>query len=297
MVGLPFRGRGGTRIGAAGSEKGRDSIDCELTLLLRKLSKMEDVVGTRRNASDGRRLVATGDKYVDLKESIFERLKSVRERMSETSGMTAREQIETDAKIKRELRDIDSEWKSLQTFVRSEAKATKTDEDEMREREDLLLSLRREVDDLRNAHRSGYAHKDASSSRVVSFLPTHTEFPSSDGPPRPQEKITEEQQLRLEMIKRRDQGFDSQIQDIGRGVDALQEIARAQNQEVKKQNVMVDDLQQHIDNVQDHLLNVNAKMKTTLDKVGRSSDKLCVDIMCIMMLVGMLIVLYKLLIA
>ena len=29
------------------------------------------------------------------------------------------------------------------------------------------------------------------------------------------------------------------------------------------------------------MVNVNAKMKETLDEVGRSSDKLCVDIMCI----------------
>jgi hypothetical protein len=36
-----------------------------------------------------------------------------------------------------------------------------------------------------------------------------------------------------------------------------------------------------MDNAHEHMTNVNSKMKETLQEVGRSSDKLCVDIMCI----------------
>lgn len=44
---------------------------------------------------------------------------------------------------------------------------------------------------------------------------------------------------------------------------------------------MLKQTQNRIDNAYEHMTNVNAKMKDTLNEVGRSSDKLCVDIMCI----------------
>lgn len=48
-----------------------------------------------------------------------------------------------------------------------------------------------------------------------------------------------------------------------------------------RQNVMLNSVGQKIDGAYEHVVNVNAKMKETLEEVGRSSDKLCVDIMCI----------------
>ena len=112
-----------------------------------------------------------------------------------------------------------------------------------------------------------------------------------------QEAITEEQQLQLQAIKDRDRNFDDQILEIGRGVDALADIADAQNEAVKKQNAMLEDLAARMDNVHDHVTNVNMKMKTTLDEVGRSSDKLCVDVMCLLFLIGMIVVMYQLLVS
>ena len=50
---------------------------------------------------------------------------------------------------------------------------------------------------------------------------------------------------------------------------------------MQRQNAMLSQTQNRIDNAHEHMMNVNAKMKDTLNEVGRSSDKLCVDIMCI----------------
>ena len=57
---------------------------------------------------------------------------------------------------------------------------------------------------------------------------------------------------------------------------------------------MLENLEQKIMDVQDHLDNVNRKMKNTLEQVGRSSDKMCIDIICIIILLGMVGVLYNL---
>lgn len=48
-----------------------------------------------------------------------------------------------------------------------------------------------------------------------------------------------------------------------------------------------------IDKVNDRVSNVNGRMKQTLDEVGRSSDKLCVDIICIVLAIGFAAVLYN----
>jgi len=58
-------------------------------------------------------------------------------------------------------------------------------------------------------------------------------------------------------------------------------LALRQGEEVQRQNSMLKQTQNRIDNAHEHMTNVNAKMKDTLNEVGRSSDKLCVDIMCI----------------
>jgi len=48
-----------------------------------------------------------------------------------------------------------------------------------------------------------------------------------------------------------------------------------------------------MDAINERVVNVNTRMKETLDEVGRSSDKLCVDIMCIMLAVGFGAVFYN----
>ena len=106
-------------------------------------------------------------------------------------------------------------------------------------------------------------------------------------------EMTEGQRMKVQQLQDRDREFDKQLDEIGEGIQDLAEIAQMQGEEVKRQNVMLDNLNDKIENVQDHMTNVNSKMKETLEEVGRSSDKLCVDIMCIMIMVGFGAVLYN----
>ena len=89
------------------------------------------------------------------------------------------------------------------------------------------------------------------------------------------------QQLQLEQIRHRDAEFDTELDEIGEGIQDLRELAMRQGEEVRRQNVMLTNTASRIDDAHEHMTNVNAKMKETLKEVGRSSDKLCVDIMCI----------------
>lgn len=105
--------------------------------------------------------------------------------------------------------------------------------------------------------------------------------------------MTSSQSAQVQQLKVRDQDFDLQISEIGKGILDLQDYALEQNEEVKRQNLMLDSLAGKIDNVHDHVTNVNSKMKTTLDAVGRKGDKLCVDIICLVLAIGFAAVIYS----
>lgn len=93
--------------------------------------------------------------------------------------------------------------------------------------------------------------------------------------------LTGSQQVQLQAIRDRDAEFDQDLDEIGEGISDLHELAKRQGEEVKRHNEMLNKVSDRIDNATEKMVNVNAKMKETLDEVGRSSDKLCVDIMCI----------------
>ncbi len=62
-------------------------------------------------------------------------------------------------------------------------------------------------------------------------------------------------------------GKDNEIDEIGLGVDELGEIARAANEEVREQGVMLETLEMKMDDVHDKVLHVNEKMSLTLEEV------------------------------
>jgi len=105
--------------------------------------------------------------------------------------------------------------------------------------------------------------------------------------------MTGSQQVQLQKVRDRDAEFDQDLDELGEGIQDLHELALQQGEEVHRQNAMLNKTTNKIDGAYDHMENVNANMKETLDEVGRSSDKLCVDIMCILLMVGFGSVIYK----
>lgn len=105
-------------------------------------------------------------------------------------------------------------------------------------------------------------------------------------------EVTSGQQMQIQELQDRDADFERQLDDIGEGIHDLSEIAQVQAEEVRRQNVMLESVGKKIDDAHDHMTNVNAKMKETLNEV-RKADRICVDIMCIVMMVGLGAVLYS----
>jgi hypothetical protein len=103
---------------------------------------------------------------------------------------------------------------------------------------------------------------------------------------------TDDQRQQMLQLEERDAEFDRQLDEIG-GIQDLAEIAALQGEEVKRQSVMLENVNNKMDKVNDRMVSVNVKMKETLEEVGRASDKLCVDIMCIVLAIGFGAVIYK----
>ena len=72
------------------------------------------------------------------------------------------------------------------------------------------------------------------------------------------------------------------------------EVAEGIALEVQRQNAMVEDVHEAIEGAHDHVESVNDKMKKTLKAVGRPADKLCMDIICLCILLGLAGVIYNL---
>lgn len=85
---------------------------------------------------------------------------------------------------------------------------------------------------------------------------------------------------------------DEEIEKIGEGVDMLHSIAIAANEEIKLQNVMLTTLEEKMEEVHDKVLNINQKLKLSLEQT-RTSDKIVVDILCILILIGMIVALVQ----
>ncbi|KAL3657415.1 hypothetical protein V7S43_017734 [Phytophthora oleae] len=113
-----------------------------------------------------------------------------------------------------------------------------------------------------------------------------------DGPIE-REVVTDDQRAMLADIQRNDQRFDNMIEQIGTGVQELGMQARMLNEELQQQAIMIDGLGERIDNTQAHVESVNKKMKDTLAKVGRGPDKCMMDMICLILLLGILGVVYN----
>lgn len=292
------------------------NLDLEIDLLMAKLDTIQTDVGVPKEgkSKDGKDgggkagPARTGDRFLDLKAVMIGKLREIRTVMTEQqeakSGGAAnpKQTIEQDTKVRKLLRELNEDFQELETLYNNEAKKrrSKFSPEELRTREEVVIALQQEIEQVRAAQRGGYIQgyniKPAISSMEDSelFRPASGGSGGGGGPQRQQEQITADQQMQLQQLKERDDQINEGVEKISRGVDVLQEIALQQQEEVKKQNVMLEGLATHMDNVHDHVNNVNQKMKTTLDEVARSGDKFCVDALCILLLLGLIGVLYQL---
>jgi len=303
----------------------------EITSLLTKLYTLQEDVGAKSKTTDlekqqkatttnavsmglTRGAKKAGSRFIDIKSTIINRLQTVHQLLEQeaqrSSGKTSvakgnnpKEIIAAQAEIREQIRQLGEEWGELNALYSGEAKKRKSrfSKEELEVQHALVTKLQVEIDKVKNAQVKGYgrANTDVATTlntRALADLDATPLFargsssrPSSD----PGVALTDNQRMQIQQIEDRDADFDQQLDAIGEGIGDLADLAQMQGEEVKRQTAMLDNLGNRIDNVHEHVTNVNMKMKETLKAVGRSSDKICVDIMCIVMMLGFGAVIYN----
>jgi len=269
----------------------------------------------------GRAAKKTGSRFLELKSSIVDRLKTIHQMLEEDAnrgkssvagGNNPKEIIAAQAELREQIRQAQDEWKELDGLYKNEARKRKSKftKEELEVQETLVLRLQQEIDKVKELQMKGYARGGGAEDLAAQLNTAALSTLASDevlggggggggrggdrwGGDEPGVSVTDGQRMQLQQLEERDAEFDNQLDEIGEGIQDLAEIAQMQGEEVRRQNVMLENVSNKIDHVHEHVQNVNAKMKDKLDEVGRSTDKLCVDIICIVMAIGFAAVFYQ----
>lgn len=304
--------------------------DKELTELLTKLYTIQEDVGARPKTSDaekrnkasgtasmgkGKAAKKTGTRFIELKSTIVDRLRTVHGLLEEeskynkglmgvTTGMNPKDVIARQAQMREEIRQCGEEWKEMNTLYKTEARKrnSKFTQEELEVQQTLVQRLGAEIDKAKMMQTQGYTRKSEDQDAVAAGLneqaivglgASNFNGGGSSGGEGPGVELTDSQSLQISQIQERDKEFDLQLEQIGEGIKDLQEIAEMQQEEVHRQGAMLETVGEKIDEAQEHIQTVNARLKETLDDV-RAADKICVDIMCIVLMIGLAAVMYHL---
>ena len=266
-----------------------DKIDSELNLLIGRLSKVQKKVGGPEKAQIERVLGEDGkvDAFQDVKQQLKRRIENMHQLLDEVHTLKeegqGKELITAQSKARSALIEIQEQFKVLEGIYNSEAKKkrSKYTKDEMEIRYSELGVLRRNIENIKEAQRSGYVGTKEGYRKVelVDMKDSELFNPQKAGAAggankMPQEEISGQQKQQMSQIQKRDADIDNAVVALGRNVDVLKDLAMVQNQEIKLQDKMLDQLDGKMEEVGERVLSVNGRLKETLVQ-ARGSDKVC----------------------
>lgn len=154
--------------------------DEELTILLTKLYAIQEQVGAVEKSSDadkknraasagqqvqmgkGRKGKKTGSRFLELKSSIIDRLKSVvalQEEFSSSVSLDPKVKIAAQAEIRELVRQAQDEWGELNEMYKKEArkKKSKFTPEELETQQSLVMELQAQIEKVKDVQMAGYS--------------------------------------------------------------------------------------------------------------------------------------------
>ena len=161
--------------------------DEELTELLAKLYTIQEDIGAKPATSEeekkskaanvaimgkGKKAAAKGSRFLELKSTVVDRLKTIHNLLKETKskeaqgygGDNAKEIIKLQAEIREHLRQAGDEWNEMDAIYKKEArkKKSKFTPEELEVQSELVRRLSAEIEKVKEAQMRGYAkNRDA----------------------------------------------------------------------------------------------------------------------------------------
>lgn len=107
------------------------------------------------------------------------------------------------------------------------------------------------------------------------------------------EQMSGEQLQKLEEINANTREQDAVLDEIGKGVDELKDLAEKMHDEFVLQDKMLTDLDSKADKTQTKIDGVNDRMKDALTKLNDKSTNMCIYLICCVLLLGLGVVFYN----
>ena len=199
--------------------------------------------------------------------------------------------------IRTAISKVTEQWEELDKLYRIEAnkKRSKLSQQELVSRSDLKDSIKEHIDALKEDFlqvRSGGRGDGGGGRRPLqNFIAFKADLEAkskeNSGAGIEHENVTVMQDQRLQQLKARNDRQDELINQIDVTVDRLKDKAERINEEVVMQSGMIKALEIDVEKVVEHVESLNVEMKKTL-KAVRDNDRVCMDVCCILLFLGML---------
>jgi len=225
----------------------------------------------------------------------------------DASASSPEAKVRARGELRASFKDLEAQWDNLDKAFQKEARKrrSKFGHQELATRGELKDSIREHIVSLKNetASSGGSATiMGSSGNQLPSFeafrkdIVEKTKASGGTGEATAKlevEEISQGQQLRMQMIAEREAREDQALDQIYRGVERIGEQAKAIGEKVLTQGELLQALETDIEAVQEHLDNTNTRLKQIVKEAGEA-DQFCMNIFCVVMLLGMVGVFLKL---
>ena len=272
----------------------------ELANLLRRLKTIYAITGGEVAAGPAGKVDFNAKKSMLIAQmDQFDKLIEARDQSG--LGKESRDYIRLKVQINGELRRLEEGVRELAEFNRREVekRGSKLGADDVAARREVLEAVVGEFQAKFKAAK-GFASAGAAENlgggagmRVLTKEQVMKGQFAGAGIKTKKEDMTGEQMQKMAQLNAVTQEQDGVLDEISKGVDELKDLAEKMQDELVLQDKMLSDLDSKTDKTQGKLDKVNDRMKDALAKINDKSSNFCVYIICVVMLLGLATVVYK----
>ena len=267
----------------------------ETDKLLLKLNKIISSIKGNEGGIDYR---SVKDGFDKLRFKINENLKEVETLLFERDKILSssnpkdifnKKKLET--KIENSLSDIEKGLKDLDLELKAQ-KRKKGKYGDFSQKEEMKKLMDEKFNFLRNKYNGMEIDEQKIEDNRTNMEKLDDLLKQKENNENPERELYEEEKEKMEEWKKKVEEQDKDLEDVGRAVKQLKNEVHLANENISKTHDKIKKLTKHTDKTTKKMESQNKKLKDLLNKI-RSSDKICVDILLFLILLGLVGVLYK----
>ena len=229
---------------------------------------------------------------ISEKISKFEALIDQKEKYEESNdGKKILEKKKIEEKLPNLIKELKADMNDLEKELKSQEKK-KNKFFDLEQKRQILELLKEKVEILEKKYNGEDVNielqeNDQNIEKLEDFLKKSKFNDSTE-----QRQLFEEEKNKMEEWKIRRKGQDEKLDEIQYGLKNLKIEAQKAGQGIKDVGIRVEQNRRHIGKTMEKLQTQNERLKDFIVKV-RSSDKICCDIILVLILLGLICVLYS----